>query len=45
MWYITNYGVERSVEVRIHETDPLKVKFRVPLDQLEKVKSFKVEVV
>ena len=45
MWYITNYGVNRTVEVRIHETDPLKVKFRVPLDQLEKVKTFKVEVV
>lgn len=45
MWYITNYGASRTVEVRIHETDPLKVKFRVPLNQLEKVKSFKVEVI
>ncbi len=45
MWYITNYGVNRTVEVRVHQTDPLKVKFRVPLNQLEKVKTFKVEVV
>lgn len=45
MWYITKYGVERSVEVRIHETDSVKVKFRVPMKQLEQVKSFKVEVV
>lgn len=45
MWYIAKYGVDRSVEVRIHETDPLNVKFRVPLNQLERVKTFKVEVV
>lgn len=45
LWYITNYGVNRTVEVRIHETDPLKVKFRVHLNELEKVKTFKVEVV
>jgi SpoVK/Ycf46/Vps4 family AAA+-type ATPase len=45
MWYITSYGVNRSVEVRIHETDSLTTKFRVPLNQLESVKTFKVEVI
>lgn len=45
MWYITSYGVNRSVEVRIHETDAVTAKFRVPLNQLEAVKSFKVEVI
>lgn len=45
MWYITKYGVERSVEVRIHETDALSLNFRVMLKELERVTSFKVEVI
>ena len=45
MWYIKTYGVNRSVEVRIHETDAVTAKFRVPLNQLEAVKTFKVEVI
>jgi len=45
MWYIKTYGVNRSVEVRIHETDAVTASFRVPLKQLEAVKSFKVEVI
>jgi hypothetical protein len=45
MWYIKTYGVNRSVEVRIHETDAVTASFRVPLKQLEAVKTFKVEVI
>lgn len=45
IWRMKTWGVSRTVDVRIHEKDPLKVMFRVPLKQLEVVKSFKVEVI
>jgi hypothetical protein len=45
MWYITKYGVNRSVEVRIHETDSVKLKFGVKFEDLERVKKFMVEVI
>ena len=45
MWYIKNWGVERTVELRIHEKDPVKLKMRVPYNQMVQVKSFVVEVI
>ena len=45
IWRMKTWGVNRTVDVRIHEKDPLKVMFRVPMNQLEVVKSFKVEVI
>jgi hypothetical protein len=45
IWYIKKWGVDRVVDIRLHETDPLTVKIRVPLNELQKVKTFKVEVV
>jgi hypothetical protein len=45
MWRITKWGVNRTVEVRIHETDNVDMTMRVPYNQMVKVKSFKVEVI
>ncbi len=45
MWYITKYGVNRSVEVRIHETDPVRMRFNVKMEEIERVKKFMVEVI
>ena len=45
IWRIKTWGVNRTVDVRIHEKDPLKINFRAPFKQIEVVKSFKVEVI
>lgn len=45
IWRMKTWGVNRTVDVRIHEKDALKVSFRVPFKQIEVVKSFKVEVI
>ena len=45
MWYIVQHGAEPKAEVRIHETDAMSLNFRVTMKELERVKSFKVEVI
>ena len=45
IWRIKTWGVNRTVDVRIHEKDPLKINFRAPFKQIEAVKSFKIEVI
>ena len=45
IWRMRTWGVNRTVDVRIHETDPVVLSFRVPMKQLEVVKTFKVEVI
>lgn len=45
MWYILQHGADPKVEVRIHEKDAFSLNLRVLLKELERVKSFKVEVI
>jgi hypothetical protein len=45
MWKIKTWGVNRTVDVRIHEKDPVMLTVRVPYNQMVQVKSFIVEVI
>lgn len=45
LWKIRSYGATRTMEVYTHKTEDAKVKFRVPMNKLENVRSFVVEVI
>jgi hypothetical protein len=45
IWKMKSWGVNRVVDVRIHETDPIKLKFGVKFEELERVEQFMVEVI
>ncbi len=45
LWKIKSYGASRTMEVYTHKTEDAKVKFRVPMNKLENVRSFVVEVI
>ncbi len=45
LWKVRSYGANRTMEVYTHKTEEAKVKFRVPLNKLEQIKSFVVEVI
>lgn len=45
MWYIKSWGATRTVDLRIHEKDSVKLSLRVPYNQMVQVKSFMVEVI
>lgn len=44
MWVIKSYGVNRVMEIKPHATEEATITFSIPMNKLEQVKSFKVEV-
>jgi hypothetical protein len=45
LWGRKTYGASPTMEVYTHRTEEVKVKFRVPMDKLDNVRSFIVEVI
>jgi hypothetical protein len=44
LWGRRTYGASPTVDVYTNKTEDVTVKFRIPIDKLDEVKSFKVEV-
>jgi hypothetical protein len=45
LWGIKSYGATRTMEVHPNETEEVKVKFRVPLNKLDEIKTFQVDLI
>ena len=45
LWIVRTYGATRTMEIIPHAKESAMVKFRIPMNKLEQVKSFKVEVI
>lgn len=44
LWKVRSYGATRTMEIIPHAKETAIIKFRVPMKQLEQIRSFKVEV-